>query len=146
MFNIQVVVDNIFVCYMRKFESSQKDESRAQSADSSKAYRKRRAFCCHIAVLTFSVLCIAQIFKRCDSLSWFVHNFGGEVTRTCSESALNCQNHKVQATEQKVFSQTHLMQNTNLSLAQGLPVHKAACRNHCSFFVICCCFNIEFVF
>jgi len=31
---------------MRKFESSQKDESRAQSADSSKAYRKRRAFCC----------------------------------------------------------------------------------------------------
>jgi len=30
---------------MRKFESSQKDESRAQSADSSKAYRKpSRAF------------------------------------------------------------------------------------------------------
>jgi len=32
---------------MRKFESSQKDESRAQLADSSKAYRKRRAFYCH---------------------------------------------------------------------------------------------------
>jgi len=32
---------------MRKFESLQKDESRAQSADSSKAYRKRRAFYCH---------------------------------------------------------------------------------------------------
>jgi len=31
---------------MRKFESSQKDESRAQLADSSKAYRKRRAFYC----------------------------------------------------------------------------------------------------
>jgi len=31
---------------MRKFESSQKDVSRAQSADSSKAYRKRRAFYC----------------------------------------------------------------------------------------------------
>ena len=31
---------------MRKFESSHKDESRAQSADSSKAYRKRRAFYC----------------------------------------------------------------------------------------------------
>jgi len=29
---------------MRKFESSQKDESRAHSADSSKAYRKPRAF------------------------------------------------------------------------------------------------------
>jgi len=31
---------------MRKFESSQKDESRVKSADSSKAYRKRRAFYC----------------------------------------------------------------------------------------------------
>jgi len=31
---------------MHKFESSQKDESRAQSADSSEAYRKRRAFYC----------------------------------------------------------------------------------------------------
>jgi len=29
---------------MCKFESSQKDESRAQSADSSKAYTQRRAF------------------------------------------------------------------------------------------------------
>jgi len=34
---------------MRKFKSSQKDESRAQSADSSKAYRKiSRAFNCRI--------------------------------------------------------------------------------------------------
>jgi len=32
---------------MRKFESSQEDESRAQSADSFKAYRKRRAFYCY---------------------------------------------------------------------------------------------------
>jgi len=31
---------------MRKSESSQKDERRAQSADSSKAYRKPRAFIC----------------------------------------------------------------------------------------------------
>jgi len=31
---------------MRKFASSQKDESRAQSADSSKAYRKLRAYYC----------------------------------------------------------------------------------------------------
>jgi len=31
---------------MRKFESSHKEESRTQSADSSKAYRKRRAFYC----------------------------------------------------------------------------------------------------
>jgi len=29
---------------MRKFETSQKDESRAQLADSSKAYKKHRAF------------------------------------------------------------------------------------------------------
>jgi len=29
---------------MRKFESSQKDESRVQSADSSNSYRKRRDF------------------------------------------------------------------------------------------------------
>jgi len=29
---------------MRKFESSQKDENRAQAADSSKTYRKPRAF------------------------------------------------------------------------------------------------------
>jgi len=35
---------------MRKFESSQKDESRAQLADSSKAYKKRRAFYCHMLI------------------------------------------------------------------------------------------------
>jgi len=33
---------------MRKFESSQKDENRAQLADSSKAYSKREAFYCQI--------------------------------------------------------------------------------------------------
>jgi len=32
---------------MRKFEPSQKDESRALLADSSKAYRKPRAFNCN---------------------------------------------------------------------------------------------------
>jgi len=31
---------------MRKFESSQKDESRAQLADSSKTYKKHRDFHC----------------------------------------------------------------------------------------------------
>jgi len=31
---------------MCKFESSQKDESKAESADSSEAYRKPRAFVC----------------------------------------------------------------------------------------------------
>jgi len=36
---------------MRKFGSSQKDESRAQSADSSKACRKRRAFYCIFPVV-----------------------------------------------------------------------------------------------
>jgi len=38
---------------MRKFESSQKDESRAQSADSSKAYRKRRVFYCNIKLCLY---------------------------------------------------------------------------------------------
>jgi len=39
---------------MRKFESSQNDESRAQSADSSKVYRKPRAsICCQIMALKF---------------------------------------------------------------------------------------------
>jgi len=36
---------------MCKFESSQKDESRAQSADSSKAYRKPRAIICTLAFM-----------------------------------------------------------------------------------------------
>jgi len=62
MFNIQVVVDNIFVCYMRKFESSQKDESRAQSADSSKAYRKRRAFYWSILLMLLThVICALSL-------------------------------------------------------------------------------------
>jgi len=38
---------------MFKFESSQKDESRAQSADSSKAYRKTRAFDLLLMTTTF---------------------------------------------------------------------------------------------
>jgi len=37
---------------MRQFESSQKDESRAQSDDTSKGYRKRRAFYCILLVMT----------------------------------------------------------------------------------------------
>jgi len=37
---------------MHKFESSQKDESRAQLPDSSKTYRKRRAFYCLIVLIT----------------------------------------------------------------------------------------------
>jgi len=36
---------------MYKFESLQKDESRAQSTDSLKAYRKTCAFKCHEAYL-----------------------------------------------------------------------------------------------
>jgi len=38
---------------MRKFESLQRDESRAQSADSSKAYRKCRAFYCSFVMVFF---------------------------------------------------------------------------------------------
>jgi len=37
---------------MRKFESSQKYESRAHSADSSKAYNKLRAFICKLVALS----------------------------------------------------------------------------------------------
>jgi len=46
---------------MRKFESSQKDESRAQLADSSKAYKKRKAFCwlpCNKIWKYFSNICV----------------------------------------------------------------------------------------
>jgi len=47
---------------MRKFESSQKDESRAQSADSSKAYRKPRAFIWHwVTIISFLYLAQAQL-------------------------------------------------------------------------------------
>jgi len=45
---------------MRKFESSQKDESRAQSADSSKAYGKRKTFIyssCVDTFLKFVIMC-----------------------------------------------------------------------------------------
>jgi len=35
---------------MLKFESSQKDESRAQSPDSSKAYRKQSIYLTHLLV------------------------------------------------------------------------------------------------
>jgi len=46
----------------RKFESSQKDESRAQSVDSSKAYRKSsRAFDCLLLLVTsFIVTCFGR--------------------------------------------------------------------------------------
>jgi len=52
---------------MRKFQSSQKDESRAQSADSSKAYRKRRAFYCpvkDVKKLTSEMLVLKQEWKK----------------------------------------------------------------------------------
>jgi len=49
---------------MRKFESSQKDESRAQFVDSSKAYRKRRAFYCLIVLTT------TYYFKNCFIMEW----------------------------------------------------------------------------
>jgi len=39
---------------MRKFESSQIDEIRTQSADSSKAYRKRRAFYWQVTYVTIT--------------------------------------------------------------------------------------------
>jgi len=45
---------------MCKFESSQKDESRAQSVDSSKAYRKPRA-CIWSIVVTHSKLLASYI-------------------------------------------------------------------------------------
>jgi len=41
---------------MCKFESSQKDESRWQSTDSSKAYRNTSAFKCHIHVVAIVVI------------------------------------------------------------------------------------------
>jgi len=51
VFMIQVsIYFNIDMC---KFESSQKDESRAQSADSSKAYRKPRALNCIYDIYIF---------------------------------------------------------------------------------------------
>jgi len=54
---------------MRKFESSQKHESRAQLADSSKAYKKRRAFYwlpCNKIWKYFSNICVYlfQIFFK----------------------------------------------------------------------------------
>jgi len=55
---------------MRKFESSQKDECRAQSADSSKAYRKRRAFNCYLSSLRSSLICLAwEKYKLAQVLS-----------------------------------------------------------------------------
>jgi len=48
-----------------KFESSQKDESRTQSADSSKTYRKARAFnCCVFTQISLSSLPITVAGRR----------------------------------------------------------------------------------
>ena len=56
---------------MRKFESSQKDESRAQLADSSKAYKKRRAFYCQVVnFYTFFEVLIVQFIS--DVPKWGV--------------------------------------------------------------------------
>jgi len=45
---------------MRKFESSEKDESRAQSVDSSKAYSKPRAFDCCFMLLIKLLMSVTQ--------------------------------------------------------------------------------------
>jgi len=56
---------------MRKFESSQKDESRAQSADSSKAYGKpSRAFKCQFLVLHFMREHIGQNLAETSLSLW----------------------------------------------------------------------------
>jgi len=47
-----LLISHVESCYLNadmcRLESSQKGESRAQSADSSKAYRKSRAFICRL--------------------------------------------------------------------------------------------------
>ena len=57
---------------MRKFESSQKDDRRAQSADSWKAFRKRRVFICqHNMSYTYFIapLChLAETIGSCVKL------------------------------------------------------------------------------
>ena len=58
---------------MRKFETSQKDESRAQSADSSKAYRKpSRAFNCSL----FACFLLFQTGKNRMQLNYRVRRCG----------------------------------------------------------------------
>ena len=77
---------------MRKFETSQKEESRAQSADSSKAYRKRRAFYC---IVTDVGVIEKHTLDSCVKVSWsgncrnhgrsqeepFFPNFKGKIAR-----------------------------------------------------------------
>jgi len=56
---------------MRKFESSQKDESRAQSADSSKADRKPKVFNCQIkAVLISEILKLLKFVTAWYETVW----------------------------------------------------------------------------
>jgi len=53
---------------MRKFESSQKDDSRAQSADSSKAFRKRRVFICqHNMSYTYFIATLCHLAETIGS-------------------------------------------------------------------------------
>jgi len=61
---------------MCKFESSQKDESRAQSADSSKAYRKPRAFNCSFIALHFQTekYSVTFLFVFCSSRFFSLNN------------------------------------------------------------------------
>jgi len=56
---------------MYEFEPSQKDESRAQSADSSRAYRKTRAFICHLLPLTQD---FAENMSRSVMVWWDLHS------------------------------------------------------------------------
>jgi len=53
---------------MCKFESSQKDESRAQSTDSWKNYRKPRTFNCHHKVIEHSdPTCCFLVLLTCSA-------------------------------------------------------------------------------
>jgi len=81
---------NIDMCM---FESSQKDKSRAQSADSSRAYRKPSAFNCYITSMMFCdirkkwVLCAWALWcslhywnKRLNRL-WNIHTYAWKDVR-----------------------------------------------------------------
>jgi len=51
---------------MCKFESSQKDESRWQSTDSSKAYRNTSAFKCTLEIISFYYFLFRLDIKFCE--------------------------------------------------------------------------------
>jgi len=52
---------------MRKFESLQKDESRAQSAHFSKAYRKPGAFICHCTRIALAMWAVSRSAQQQSS-------------------------------------------------------------------------------